>query len=578
MYTFVKYFYIVVDYSSISMIEVESRWGLSKSGKFWFDDKEMVFPNILYIDDGIIDEYVKGDIDGISFSDSEDSDLKRSISLFQENGFNIPQSFGYPDLIGGDVVESSPPSSFFQVLYDQEPRRDAGIFVIANAAELFTNPKYFVDKILSIRKKIGYHKLLYTPGIARPNNIALLNYLGIDLFDTIYCDLMSFKGIKTTDWLNIDAHGSEQNRVLMKEELDIIKKSIRCGRVRDLVETRVRSEPRLVEMLRCTDDHYDDYSHNIPVTGEKVFITTYEGLYRPDIRRFRNRLRERYEPPERDVLLLLPCSARKPYFQSKTHGMIRGAVNQGNWTDVHEVTLTSPMGAVPRDIEMFYPAQQYDIPVSHKWLEEEKSMILETLETIIEKGDYSTIICHLPPDMDFVRESIDCIDTTRGRHPTDDTSLENLAESVVENTNPGRSYQEFLHQNMTSFAEFQFGPAGRKLTEGADIKGRYPNYRIMKGEDQIGMLVSERGLISLTLSGGEILLKEDEYVVEIDDFRPKGTVFAVGVKDADEKICPEDDCVLANEGELKGVGVAVMSGGEMISAERGGAVRSRHYV
>ncbi|MFO7990745.1 MAG: DUF5591 domain-containing protein [Thermoplasmata archaeon] len=560
------------------MIEVESRWGLSKKGKFWFGTEEMVFPNILYIDDDRINEYVRADIDGISLSDSEDSDLTVSSSIFKENGFSIQRSFGYPDLIGGDVVERSPSSSFFQVLYDQEPRDSAGIYVIANAPELFTSPKYFVDKIISIRKKIAYHKLLYAPGIARPNNIALLSYLGIELFDTIYCDLMSARGVTTTDWLGMDSQEPGDNRSLLRNELDIVEKSIERGRIRDLVETRVRSEPRLVEMLRYADKYYDDYSYNIPVTGGDLCVTTFEGLYRPDIQRFRNRLRERYVPPERGVLLLLPCSARKPYFQSKTHGIIRGAINQGNWTDVQEVILTSPMGSVPRDIEMFYPAKQYDIPVSHKWLEEEKRIILETLEIIIERGDYRTIICHLPPDMDFVRENIDCIDTVKGEHPTDKKALENLAESVVKNTKPGRSHQGFLHQNITSFAEFQFGPAGGKLTEGAVIKGRYPNYRIMKEEDQIGMLVAERGLISLTLSGGEILLNEDEYVVEIDDFRPKGTVFAVGVMDADKKICPEDDCVLAHEGELKGVGAAIMSGREMKSSERGGAVRSRHYV
>jgi len=52
----------------------------------------------------------------------------------------------------------------------------------------------------------------------------------------------------------------------------------------------------------------------------------------------------------------------------------------------------------------------------------------------------------------------------------------------------------------------------------------------------------------------------------------------VGVKDAYEHIHPGDECVLSNEGKLKGVGKAVMSGPEMMRAERGGAVEVRHYV
>ncbi len=59
---------------------------------------------------------------------------------------------------------------------------------------------------------------------------------------------------------------------------------------------------------------------------------------------------------------------------------------------------------------------------------------------------------------------------------------------------------------------------------------------------------------------------------------PKGNIFAVGVKDADENIRIGDDVVVLRDKELVGVGVAVMSPEEMIESDRGEAVRIRHLV
>lgn len=250
-----------------------------------------------------------------------------------------------------------------------------------------------------------------------------------------------------------------------------------------------------------------------------------------------------------------------------------------NWTDIHEVSLTSPLGAVPRELELFYPAQQYDIPVTHKWFEEEKKMILDQLRHVVEKGDYNHMISHLPPDLSFVGEEIECVDTAKDSHPTSSQAIDRLTETLKEHVGEKRGKnQKFLLENLESFARFQFGEGSEKLLEASNIKGKYPWYKIMGEEAQRGMLVPERGLISLTLEGAEVLKKMGINLVEIDDFDPKGSVFAVGVRDADEDIRPEDEAIVVHEGELKGVGPAVMFGEEMNEANRGEAIRLRHYA
>ncbi len=557
------------------MIEITDRWGLSKRGKWSLEDEEHETPNIFFLEGGSFEPPPKAEM-----KLSLDSDEFFSISDFFEPSSEdkvIPSTFGYPEAVGGASVESRGGNDKIQVIYDQKPDPEAELYVIGNAPELLQRSRKLYEKIIDLRESIAPHKLIYAPGIAQPNNLALLVYLGVDLFDSVYCEYLGEEGVELSDWMGFPGD-SDKNGEKLLEELSLVRKAVRKGRIRELVESRVRSEPWMVEVLRKADEDYHTFVKGVPVTGDEFFATTRESLNRPDIERYRKRLKSRYEPPERDVLLLLPCSAKKPYFQSRTHRRLRDATQQGDWTSVQELMITSPIGAVPREIEQFYPAQQYDIPVSHQWYSEEKEMIMECLQTVLEKSEYDEVISHLPSDLSFVKESIDCVNTTQGDHPTSSKAIERLAEAVKEHSGEERGdVQRYLQQNLESFAKFQFGPEGKVLLEDAEVKGRYPWYKIMEDDTQRGMIVPERGLISLTLDGAELLKEEGIYLAEIDDFRPKGSVFAVGVRNADKKIRLEDEVIVVHDGELRGVGPASMSGEEMEEAEKGEAVRLRHY-
>ncbi len=552
------------------MLEVTDRWGLAKTAIWTIKDKTICTPVIL----DIIEEE-----DVLYLSDEEDFRIKVPRSFFQPkiNGSSIPATFGYTSTAGGELVESRGGSPEIQVIYNQEPDPDAELYILANSPELISRGNNMVDRIIELRKKIPFHKLIYTPGIALPNNISFLSYLGVDVFDMVYPEYLSTNSIEVSDWMGFPGNPNN-NRRHMQDEIRLIREGIVRGRIRELVESRVRTEPWLVEALRYMDDKHDLINPYIPVTGDKVLVTTRESFYRPDIVRFRERLWNTYQPPERDVLLLLPCSARKPYFTSNSHRRFRSATNNSDWTNVHEVILTSPLGMVPRELELFYPAQNYDMPVTHTWYEEERKTILDLVDMLIEKGNYQTVISHLPHDMDFVKEHIECEDTTQGEHPTDEIALKRLTGLINESAGQNRGdVKAYLKENLSSFARFQFGPDGHHLLDHAEVKGRYPEYKIMS-DKQIGMMVAQRGLLSLTLDGGKILNRYGINLVEIEDFVPKGTVFAVGVTDADERISPGDECIVIHDGKLRGVGVAEMAGKEMIDAKRGVAVNIRHHT
>ena len=87
-----------------------------------------------------------------------------------------------------------------------------------------------------------------------------------------------------------------------------------------------------------------------------------------------------------------------------------------------------------------------------------------------------------------------------------------------------------------------------------------------------------RGMLSLTLEGGAILSDADAYWVEIEDFIPKGNIFAVGVADAAPEIRAGDEVVVRHRREVRAVGTARLNPREMIDLERGEAVHVRHTI
>ena len=83
-------------------------------------------------------------------------------------------------------------------------------------------------------------------------------------------------------------------------------------------------------------------------------------------------------------------------------------------------------------------------------------------------------------------------------------------------------------------------------------------------------------MISLTLDGAQILADMGKNVVEMMDFELKGNLFAIGVTKADPSIRIGDEAIIMLNGKVKAVGVAMMSGREMVELNRGIAVRVRH--
>jgi archaeosine synthase len=315
-----------------------------------------------------------------------------------------------------------------------------------------------------------------------------------------------------------------------------------------------------------------------------LIATTKDALTRPEVRRFQERVIQRYRKPESTkVLVLLPCSAKKPYSFSKSHQLFgERLLSIRNPSVVHELILTSPLALVPRELELTYPASAYDITVTGHWDEDEKKMMRTLLTQYLAKNTYDTVIMHLSASLqEFTRDLLKnpvstCIDT-----PTSPESLNALSDALQKTT---RMYdlvgrQQRTLENILGLARYQFGDdIATQLLEGCTVRGKYPYLKIMNNNRQVGMVTQERGLISLTMDGANSLTDAAHYWVEVyADFSLKGSVLAPGVKDADETIRIGDEVIVRRQGKVAGVGVALMNGSEMKEARHGEAVNVRHH-
>ena len=461
------------------------------------------------------------------------------------------------------------------------------VVVISNAYELRKDARKVVKAIISIREKVGPNVVLCAPGMADSSTLALYSYMGIDVFDDSVARVSGSNGILSIPEGDIIAGGdtTEENIKAINEECSKIRHFIRGERLRELVDQRAPSSASSVAVLRIFDDEGYAYQEEMCSTvGCRFSCNTTQALRRPEVLRYRNMIMERYEKPEhKRVLVLLPCSAKKPYHISKTHRRFASAIHTADHDSlVHEVIVTSPLGAVPRELDVFFPPKSYDIPVTGQWKPEEKEFIRELVGHIIEQG-YDTVISHLGEDTELVSGLCEMKETVVG-DPTSPASLQNLDNALREATRGmegAGDYKTDRRETIRSVLTFQFGReiADAIMDEDTYGIGKFPYWKIMRGKDlQLGMLTEERGMISMTLEGAKILAEHNYHIVDIMDFELKGSLFAVGVKDADPSIRIGDEAVVVCNGEVKAVGVAMMSGREMKELNRGVAVRIRHKV
>lgn len=537
------------------------------------------------------------------------------------DSFNVLPHVGLPYHVRDEFVKLfAPPvrekmvmeAPWGVVVHPGQDVEGADMYVMAGARTIEGDARALLDSFIKIKGSAKPDTALYVPALATPENLSMLIYLGADVVDDVLSTAKAYQGLYLTEdgEFSLDelfylpctceacakntADGlkslppierfamlARHNYLKLEEELKRVKLHIRRGMMREYVEKQCRSRPWLTALLRLADTQYDYLEQRTPTyRSSEMLACSAESQNRVEVRRFAHRVKTRFKSGG-DILLIIPCSARKPYSTSHSHITIARALGKYRGY-VHELILTSPLGVVPRELELVYPAAHYDVAVTGVWDLDERQWVSSCLRDYLDTHPFKKVIAHVEgPYVEVCKQSCrEMVFTSMGR-VTSEESLPNLFENVkntvVELGTKSRNPREIMLDMFRGMADYEFGAGrGELLVPGNGIvKGKFPRYVLFDGREQLCSISPDFGSLSLTLEGAKRLKLEPDYVVEIGDFVPKGSVLAPGVLGANLQIRPGDD-VLVKGPKAVAVGKAKMSGFEMAESTRGIAVELRH--
>lgn len=431
-----------------------------------------------------------------------------------------------------------------------------------------------VKVVMHSKKSLPLDKPVHLFGCGHPIIFALAVSMGCDIFDSaayaLYAkddryiteegtfklrDLLEFpcsceacssstpKEIRSLEKEERELFLARHNLYATLIELKRVKQSIYEGSLWELVETRARNHPYLLEALK-TLFGYDFIERFDPVTKNSAFFYCgAESLLRPEVRRHFKRLKE--IEIEGDKLILLP-DAEKPY--SKTY-------NTSSTPEYHICVVSPVFGIIPLEVEEVYPLGQHEVP----------AIFDDTHLRLLEKKlkEYSQHFKEV-----YIYGGLDVV----------------LGEEIDSLPRP---HTDFDKLKVRAIADYHFGRgAGRLLFHDAEVEraktGRIR--RITSGRKLLATLRASDGMLILTATGAERLLEmpwPKNRVVVNDDavefVRGGRSVFAKFVRSCDPEIRPYQEVVVVDgKDNLLATGTAILNSSEMLAFNRGVAVKIRH--
>ena len=486
---------------------------------------------------------------------------------------------------------------------DTASDRGTDVYAVSTVQSIVGHASAFQEAVVSVRESIPPDSALYFSGVATPSNVAILVYAGVDVVDETQARIAGMQGTYLTrdgSWpveeldeptCPCEACRSGEigdspetcvahNVAALRSALAAIRERIRQGRLREYVSAQVRHEPWQTAALRRLDNDGTYLERNEPIFRRRSFdATTEDDLRNPAVTRFIDRVTSRYRSRFRTPLVLLPCSATKPYSESQSHGQFKGAIDYR----AHRVSLSSPVGVVPQELECTYPAQHYDVPVTGSWSATEREVVGDALERYLEINDYPSVIAHVPPGPyhEIVEAAADAVGIeptyTVEEHPTTGASLAALDDALTGELK--YSKRDRRQHTVRAIADYQFGRgAGDELFDDVHIEAPWPKHRVLDADDELlATIVPGYGVLALTIAGARRWHQSGVPTkrVEIDDFVPHGDVLAPGILDADDAIRVGDEVIVEGP-SVFAIGRATMHGRALRESSRGVAVDIRH--
>jgi len=511
-----------------------------------------------------------------------------------------------------DELKKSTLPNVFGVVYNQKFSHDyqflfelielqPSFIVIRHSQISNSSPRQFIPWIIDLRSKIPPNIGIYLSGEIPIGFFALAFGLGIDIIDDYAAYSNAFRGNVFED--GFVKQSSRSTSELIKLNLAEINRDFlgSCLSIDDnLLWSRIHRDMHVfsnvasfVYLLGRTFNsiiNYDLYPSN---NTNNLIFTGDESLYHPDVTKYRKRVISRYVlPPVKKLIVLLPCSAKKPYAESKSHRMYRKAIRQGagkHFPQVSVWSLTSPLGVVPQELETIYPVKYYDIPVTGHWSEEETQITSQMLIDMIEQLPLDIkILVHVSEGYRGMIEAANInnritINWIGNEDKSDDAliKLTNSVEKIItEFDTPGKVDKEKIRENkeiIQAIVKYNHGSKCFLSLDTIKFMGRPPRpIQIQKDGQHFLTWDSLYGKVNLGLNACLDIIESSLNWVICDTDDIKGTsLFAIGIVNASETISPGDEVIIYNSTKqlMLAVGTALISGISMNQVNYGIAVK-----
>jgi len=494
------------------------------------------------------------------------------------------------------------------------------ILNLMDVFDVVSNYRKIVKLILQIKQELNNNLVLIASGRIIPKFYPILVYLGIDLIDCSYLLYLSAENFYDTieyllpiykvKYLPCNCYACRgklkellkskysnekieqlvlHNLISAKSYMNKIKQYLKGEDFRAFVEKSSFDDINIISLLKILDkDNFKAIRFETPLTQKNLKIQCFgpSSYYRPDFQEFRERLVHNFEPePWTKLIILLPCSAKKPYSESKSHKLFHNIIRKfPDFPDFQEIIVTSPLGAIPRQLENIYPVNCYDISVTGDWNEEEIDIAANMLIEIIKKYDVNIpIICHFEEDgyRKIINKVIpnvknDIMFTYVDEDLTSSKSLDslkNLIENYKDHITPKEVFpknKDFLkswHRKIVKVIDYQFGKSyGMKFAKNGITMKRTRNDTSLEIYEQstnrfLGRFLKDTGQIELSLNGANIIYQFDNFsnTLIFDGDKISGnTLFRPGIIDYSLDLIPNNYAFVLNKSRKKILAVVKM--------------------
>jgi len=200
---------------------------------------------------------------------------------------------------------------------------DLDVFPVGAVVPLMNGYRYadMIDVVAGAKRGLGRDAPVHLFGAGHPMMFALAVAAGCDLFDSaayaIYARDDRYLTVRGTEHLDDLEYlpcscpvctdhdpdelracaADDRERLLAAHNLHVsvseirrIKQAIRAGNLLELVESRARGHPRMLDGYRALLDHADQLEREDPVSKGSFFALSAESARRPEVRRHHDRL------------------------------------------------------------------------------------------------------------------------------------------------------------------------------------------------------------------------------------------------------------------------------------------------